>query len=55
LGLGLGLGLGSHSSSHAPLLLATLLSHNIPPLPNSFVIGTAVINTHRPKKMDPYT
>ena len=30
LGLGLGLGLGSHSSSHAPLLLATLLSHNIP-------------------------
>jgi hypothetical protein len=28
--LGLGLGLGSHSSSHAPLLLATLLSHNIP-------------------------
>ena len=25
-----GLGLGSHSSSHAPLLLATLLSHNIP-------------------------
>ena len=30
LGLGLRLGLGSHSSSHAPLLLATLLSHNIP-------------------------
>jgi hypothetical protein len=34
LGLGLGLGLGldsfSHSSSHAPLLLATLLSHTIP-------------------------
>ncbi len=30
LGLGLGLGLGSHSSSHDPLLLATLLSHNIP-------------------------
>ena len=30
LGLGLGLGLSSHSSSHAPLLLATLLSHNIP-------------------------
>jgi hypothetical protein len=34
LGLGLGLGLGSHSSSHTPshdpLLLATLLSHNIP-------------------------
>ena len=30
LGVGLGLGLGSHSSSHAPLLLATLLSHNIP-------------------------
>jgi hypothetical protein len=33
-GLGLCLGLGSHSSSHAPphapLLLATLLSHNIP-------------------------
>ena len=29
-GVGLGLGLGSHSSSHAPLLLATLLSHNIP-------------------------
>jgi hypothetical protein len=29
LGVGLGLGLGSHSSSHAPLLLATLLSHNI--------------------------
>jgi hypothetical protein len=28
--LGLGLGFGSHSSSHAPLLLATLLSHNIP-------------------------
>ena len=30
LGLGLGLRLGSHSSSHAPLLLTTLLSHNIP-------------------------
>jgi len=30
LGLGLRLGLGSHSSSHDPLLLATLLSHNIP-------------------------
>ena len=30
LGVGLGLGLGSHYSSHAPLLLATLLSHNIP-------------------------
>ena len=30
LGLGLGLPVGSHSSSHAPLLLATLLSHNIP-------------------------
>jgi hypothetical protein len=30
LGLGRGLGLGSHSSSHAPLLLDTLLSHNIP-------------------------
>ena len=30
LGLGLGVGLGSHSSSHDPLLLATLLSHNIP-------------------------
>jgi hypothetical protein len=30
LGVGLGLGLGSHSSSHSPLLLATLLSHNIP-------------------------
>ena len=30
LGLGLGFGLGSHSSSHAPLLLVTLLSHNIP-------------------------
>jgi hypothetical protein len=29
-GVGLGLGLGSHSSSHAPLLFATLLSHNIP-------------------------
>ena len=29
LGLGLGSGLGSHSSLHAPLLLATLLSHNI--------------------------
>ena len=32
-GLGLVLGLGSHSSHvplHAPLLLATLLSHNIP-------------------------
>ncbi len=29
-GLGLGLGLGSHSSSHTPLLLTTLLSHNIP-------------------------
>jgi hypothetical protein len=30
LGVGLGLGLGSHSSSHVPLLLATLLSQNIP-------------------------
>jgi hypothetical protein len=30
LGVGLGMGLGSHSSSHAPLLLATLLSHTIP-------------------------
>ena len=30
LGLDLGLGLGSHSSSHTPLLLTTLLSHNIP-------------------------
>ena len=30
LGVGLGLGLGSHSFSHAPLLLPTLLSHNIP-------------------------
>ena len=30
LGLGLGLGWGSHSSSHAPLLLATLLSHTTP-------------------------
>jgi len=29
-GSGIGIGLGSHSSSHAPLLLATLLSHNIP-------------------------
>ncbi len=43
-----------HAPSHAPLLLPLLLSHNIPrstcpplsPHANSFVIGTAVINTH---------
>jgi hypothetical protein len=40
LGLGLGLGLDSHSSLHAPLLLATLLSHNIP-LPRSLAFTSA--------------
>jgi hypothetical protein len=43
LGLGLVLGLGSHSSSHAPLLLATLLSHNLPlPRVHQCVMGRLV-------------
>jgi hypothetical protein len=39
-GLGLGLGLGSHSSSHAPLLLATLLSHY--PFPSRSLLHTSL-------------
>ena len=48
LGLGLGLGLGwgshfSHAPSRAPLLLAALLSHNLPsPRDHQCVVGRLV-------------